>query len=79
LLREKSAKDGGLGEGKQEFSFPHYQSFVLLLTGTNCRISDFIYKLRAPDLMSGAQFVNAGDNVPGARFIIKRVYLPFFA
>ncbi|MBR3267317.1 MAG: hypothetical protein IKI58_01080, partial [Oscillospiraceae bacterium] len=46
LLREKSAKDGGLGEGKQEFSFPHYQSFVLLLTGTNCRISDFIYKLR---------------------------------
>ncbi|MBR3269563.1 MAG: hypothetical protein IKI58_12685, partial [Oscillospiraceae bacterium] len=48
LLREKSAKDGGLGEGKQEFSFPHYQSFVLLLTGTNCRISDFIYKLTEP-------------------------------
>ncbi|MBR3269549.1 MAG: hypothetical protein IKI58_12600, partial [Oscillospiraceae bacterium] len=54
LLREKSAKDGGLGEGKQEFSFPHYQSFVLLLTGTNCRISDFIYKQRAAVLHCGS-------------------------
>jgi len=37
-----------LGEGKQEFSFPHYSIFHSALTGTSFRRNDFIDRLKEP-------------------------------
>ena len=42
---KKALKIGAWGKENKSFPSPHYQSFAPLLTGTNCRIRDFICKL----------------------------------